>query len=314
MPDRAEPGRAEFVTRRQCIACQSEDLVTLASGKFTDDPVRRFIAEDPWGVSPLPYLDGQTWEYRRCNACGQLFHGRLLTPEWQEVRFREWMSAEAIRRFEQDKQLNTPPALFGRGVALAKHVLRIERMTRAVRGPAAVRVLDFGCGWGEFLVMATLFGFDACGVERSPDRQKHLRDRGVTTFADLAAAVAAVGPNYHAATLFQVLEHLDDPLAVLRALHAVLVPGAVLVVEVPNCEGITGIETRADYYNIHPLEHINCFTPDSLRKMAARAGFTAETKAVVQVTGSPLGVIKGEARRWAQRVMSPDTNQYFRRA
>jgi 2-polyprenyl-3-methyl-5-hydroxy-6-metoxy-1,4-benzoquinol methylase len=242
-----------------------------------------------------------------------MFHGRLLTPEWQEIRFSEWMNEEAIREFERMKGLDTPQNRFDKGVSFAKHALRIERMTRSIRGQAAVRVLDFGCGWGEFLVASKLVGFEAYGIERAPDRQRFLSHRGVTVFPDLGAAVEAVGRSYHAATLFQVLEHLEDPLEVLNALHDAMVPGAILVIEVPNCEGIEGIRDQSDYYNIHPLEHINCFTPKSLRNLANRAGFRAETPVIAHVTTSPLSVLKGEAKRWVQKLRSPNTNQYFRR-
>jgi hypothetical protein len=59
----------------------------------------------------------------------------------------------------------------------------------------------------------------------------------------------------------------------LEMLRARLVPGGILVLETPDCSGITGIVSRRDYDNIHPLEHINGFTPATLRKMAERLGF-----------------------------------------
>ena len=136
-----------------------------------------------------------------------------------------------------------------------------------------MRVLDYGCGWGEFLVMSKMLGLEAYGIERSPDRQSFLSNRGVTAFPDLGAAVKAVGRSYHASTLFQVLEHLEDPLDVLKQFYDAMVPGAVLVIEVPNCEGIEGIRDQSDYYNIHPLEHINCFTPKSLQLSRPGLGF-----------------------------------------
>ena len=60
-----------------------------------------------------------------------MFHNRLLTPWWQEIRFREWMSEDAIREFERMKGLNSPMRLFEKGVGFARHALRIERMTRS---------------------------------------------------------------------------------------------------------------------------------------------------------------------------------------
>jgi hypothetical protein len=86
-----------------------------------------------------------------------------------------------------------------------------------------------------------------------------------------------------------------------------------LVLEVPNCEGVLGIKSRADYRNIHPLQHLNAFTPKSLRKMAERAGFKAALPPIAHVTTSVIKVLKGEAKRWVRLMRPPSTNQYFRR-
>ncbi len=313
MTNQTKSELATFVARERCIACESGDLTVLDSGKFSEDPVRTFIDQDPWGESPLPALGDHVWEYTRCNQCGQAFQKWLLTPDWQEIRFRDWMSEEAIREFEREHALDQPEARYFKGIELVKHALRLEKMTHALRGRSALRVLDFGCGWGEFLVMSKLLGFEAYGIERAPDRQRSLLNQGVVAFPDLEVALQTVAQGFHAATLFQVLEHLEEPLKVLESLRDVLVPGAVLILEVPDCTGATGIRSKADYYNLHPLEHINCFTGESLRKLAERAGFRAETPATAHVTTDPVKVLRGEAKRVVQKTRPPGTNQYFRR-
>jgi hypothetical protein len=235
---------ATFKARERCIACGSRDLAVLDSGRFSEDPLRAFIDEDPWGESPLPYLGDHGWEYVRCIGCGQMFHKWLLTPEWQEVRFSRWMSKEAIRDFEARNGLDTPRSKFEKAVAYVQHALRIERLTRPIRGENPVQLLDFGCGWGEFPALASLLGFHACGVDRAPDRQDGSRGLGVCVFPDLEAA--ALGRKFHAVTLFEVLEHIEEPLELLAALREKMFPGAILVLEVPNCKGITGIKSRSD--------------------------------------------------------------------
>ncbi len=98
---------------------------------------------------------------------------------------------------------------------------------------------------------------------------------------------------------------------VADAIREVTAPGGILVLEVPNCEGIQKLSSLSDYYNIHPLEHINCFTKDSLCKIAARAGFRRTTPPVAQVTADPMKVVKGEIRRLLPGLKSTATHQYF---
>jgi 2-polyprenyl-3-methyl-5-hydroxy-6-metoxy-1,4-benzoquinol methylase len=311
------PARAQFRCREQCIACQSRDLITLDSGTFSQNPVRHFIERDPWGVNPLPFLQDQPWALLQCAGCGQMFHKWLLTPQWQEIRFTQWMSEAAIREFERVRGHDSPRTQFRQATSIVKHLLQIDRLTRSGRGDGAVRLLDFGCGWGEVLGMARRFGFEACGVDRAADRYRVSSDQGARVFPDLQAASALAKEGFHAVTLFQVLEHIEEPLELLIELRHRMAPGAVLVLEVPNCRGlrgIAGIDAAADYYNLHPLDHINCFTPRSLTALARRAGFRPLTPPLAQVTADPWEALVGEGKRWARKLKPRSTNQYFRRA
>jgi 2-polyprenyl-3-methyl-5-hydroxy-6-metoxy-1,4-benzoquinol methylase len=130
---------------------------------------------------------------------------------------------------------------------------------------------------------------------------------------DLASLDAATqGRPFHAATLIEVLEHLDDPLTVLHLLYQRMVPGGILVVEVPNCEGVTDIRNEVEYDLVHPLEHINCFTPSTLRRFAARSGFTIARPPTAHVTTDPVRIIKTSVKK-ALLLLRPMTRFYFER-
>jgi 2-polyprenyl-3-methyl-5-hydroxy-6-metoxy-1,4-benzoquinol methylase len=305
--------RAEFVARSRCIACESTNIVAIAHGRFSDEPVRGYIERDPWGESPLPYLQDHPWELMQCQSCEQLFHKWLLTPHWQEIRFSKWMSEAAIREFEAQHDFNSPQAKFDKGVYHVQHVLRVNELTRDIRGSDQLRFLDFGCGWGELLTVANYFGFRAIGIDRSPSRQRISQELGVSIVPDLAAARQLAGAAFHAVTLFQVLEHIEEPLELLQAIHENLVPGGALVLEVPNCEGVRGFEKESDYYNAHPLEHINCFTPKSLNRFAERAGFRSVPTPVAHVTSSGGKAMRSEVGRLVRRWRPMTTNQCFQR-
>jgi len=61
--------RAEFVTRDTCINCGSGNLHQLSDGLFDQEPLQSFLANDPWGEKPMPYLAGQRWSYVKCGEC-----------------------------------------------------------------------------------------------------------------------------------------------------------------------------------------------------------------------------------------------------
>lgn len=303
--------RAEFVERAMCINCGSPRLHTLSGGLFSEDPLRGFIENDPWGVSPMPYIAHQRWCLVRCGDCAQMFHRNVLSPEWNGRRFSEWMTETAMRQFLAPS--DTPAALFDQGRRHVAHIMRIERLTRPLRAIQAVSILDFGCGWGEFLAACEGFGFLCCGVDRSSARRLGAHVHIFADMEDLREAPAAAR-GFHAITLFEVLEHLDDPLAVLRSLCDLLVPSGILVLETPDCTGVSGIRTESDYRKTHPLDHINAFTPATLRNIAVRAGFEPVGAGVAHVTSDRVQLVKTEMRRLLRPLLRPTTRQYFRKA
>jgi SAM-dependent methyltransferase len=277
-----------FSSRDSCIACGSSDISEVSGGGFNEDPVRSFIDSDPWGENPLPILANHRWSFVECADCRQRFHRLILSPQWNEVRFSEWMSEQAIHQFAAEHGDNNDP------VRDVQHALRLKR--RGVR-----RVLDFGCGFGEFLEMCRLFGFEAHGVDRSSARRS---GAGVEIHSDLDK----VPGSFDAITMFEVLEHLDDPLAALKSLRSRLNQGGLMIVEVPDTSGVNGIRSRDEYYKIHPLDHINAFTPASLVNMMERAGFRPLQKEAAFVTTSLERVAKDIAKA---RLKQDSTQRYF---
>ena len=301
--------QARFVKRDRCVGCESSHLARVAGGRFTDEPLRSFIAGDPWGECPLPHLGGSEWELVACRDCGQVFHRHVLDPEWQGVRFSKWMGGDAMREFERRNATGaTFPRRLEDGRRWVAHALRIEKLTRAIRSDGC-RVLDFGCGWGAFIEIAGSLGFDAYGVDCDAHRVATMR--GLRVFPDLEVLDMAAREPFHAVTLFEVLEHVEEPLPLLRALRARLVPGGILVLETPDCAGVRGIASMADYRAVHPLDHINGFTAATLASVARRAGFEVVAPPIAYVTTEAGRVARAVARS-VKRRLRPTTQLYAR--
>ena len=296
---------ATFVSRERCLGCYSTTLRALSSGSFDDDPLHGFIARDPWGENPLPFLRGARWEYVECADCSLTFQRHVLSPQWAERKFSRWISAEAIAEFERTH--HSRQAVFDRGIHFTKHALQVEKLTRQLRGDGPVRILDFGCGNGEFLEQCRLYGFIAEGVDRSTARIAANPGR---IHSDLSALKDEL---FHAVALFEVLEHLEEPRAVLEALTPLLLPGGILILETPDASGVRDIKSFHDYQMIHPLDHINGFTPSTLRSFAERLGYQSITPPVSHVTAEIGCLLKTEAKRVLKFALAPRTQQYFRK-
>jgi 2-polyprenyl-3-methyl-5-hydroxy-6-metoxy-1,4-benzoquinol methylase len=294
-----------FVERRNCISCQSAKLTELSQGRYLDDPLRGFLAGDPWGVDPLQFLQTAQWSLTKCADCSQVFHRFILNAEWNERRFSEWMNSEAIQEFEARLHAKNPMWRFEKEVQHISHILRIEKLTRKLRGNRPVKLLDFGCGWGDFLNSCQRFGFDVLGVDRSTARRQ-----GATVKIEPSLS-NVIGP-FHAIVLFETLEHLDNPLEILAALNPLLTPGGILVLETPDCSGVTDIRTNRDYLLVHPLEHINAFTHETLKSIARRCGFKHMSRPAAFITADLFRVAKVFTKT-AIRRGEDSTQLYFRK-
>jgi 2-polyprenyl-3-methyl-5-hydroxy-6-metoxy-1,4-benzoquinol methylase len=284
--------QAEFVERSHCINCSSMRMSEVSRGQFADPPLVDFLSADPWGESPVPYLQEAEWVLVRCSDCQQMFHKRILNAEWNERRFATWMSADAIQEFENQRGLGSASNKFDHARGYVEHIVRIERFTRSIRGNRPIRLLDFGCGFGRFVYTCERFGIEAVGVDRAAPRIEGAVGKIYPSLSDLSGAEL-----FHAITLFEVLEHLDEPATILKQLGERLMSGGLLILETPDCKGVAGLKTRKDYDMIHPLEHINAFTHETLKSIAERHGFRhIKRRAPAHVTAERIRVLKREAR------------------
>lgn len=237
-----------------------------------------------------------------------MFHKQILDSEWNERRFTQWMTTDAIETFEVRARKKNPLWDFDAERSRIAHVLRIEQLTRNIRsGNEHIRVLDFGCGFGQFVATCRKFGFRAFGVDRATPRINEAGDHIVRSLDMIDSDI-----DFHAITLFETLEHLDEPGDVLAALSSRMKVGGLLILETPDCSGVKSIETRQDYLKIHPLDHINAFTPTTLKTIAERRGFKNIPRGNACVASGQANTIKSVVKYQIGRG-ERGTQLYFRK-
>ena len=97
------------------------------------------------------------------------------------------------------------------------------------------RLLDVGCGRGDLVASWIADGWQALGIEPSPAAAAVVaRQRGAEVLVGTLATVSLERESVDAAVFRHSLEHVLDPRADLRRVHAALRPGGRLAVIVPN--------------------------------------------------------------------------------
>lgn len=139
------------------------------------------------------------------------------------------------------------------------------------RDPGGRRWVDVGCNNGAFLVAARRAGWSPVGVEADPEDAREVAALlGVPVLAYPVWA-AAPSPNADAVSLFDVLEHVLDPVGTFVAAARSLRPGGVLVVECPDLGArTTVVDWKHRRITKEFTEHIWHFSERSLSVLAAR--------------------------------------------
>ncbi len=118
--------------------------------------------------------------------------------------------------------------------------------------------LDVGCGMGASLMAARELGMDVLGFEPSAGHAHIAADiLGLPVERDYFSVEALRGRTFDLILLTQVIEHIYDPGAFVRALLSVLRPGGVLQVATPNTRGLTARLVGADWPMLRPVDHVS---------------------------------------------------------
>ncbi len=142
------------------------------------------------------------------------------------------------------------------------------------------RVLDVGCGTGELVGYFGERGFVAEGIEPSAEAAAEARARGRTVTSSRLEPFAARADRagaYDAVTFLNVMEHVPSPVAILEATRALLAPGGIVAIRVPNDFNGLQLATQ-EHLGLRPYwvavpDHVNYFSVRSLAALLGRLGF-----------------------------------------
>ena len=147
---------------------------------------------------------------------------------------------------------------------------------------AGKRVLDVGCGTGELVGYLAERGFSAEGIEPSAEAAAEARSRGRSVISSRLEPFAARSDRagaYDAVTFLNVMEHVPSPVAILQATRAMLGPGGVVAIRVPNDFNDLQLATQEQLglrpYWVAVPDHVNYFSVRSLTSLLDRVGFDA---------------------------------------
>ena len=213
-----------------------------------------------------------------CHACGSWTYLPRPSAEAQVARHdseayatHPYFETRRGARAALDRRCARTFATIGRATDLA-----------ALRGQ---RVLDAGCDTGAFLAAAARrFGIVPVGIDVSRTAIARAAEAGIEAHRTSLEAAPVQLRDFPLITAIDLLEHVTDPGAFLRAARERLRDGGLLYLETPNIASTVYATGRmlgralngrrsGLVERLFPPEHVQYFTPASLRALAAASGF-----------------------------------------
>jgi len=195
-----------------------------------------------------------------CSECGHAFHPSP-PPEWIDStiynkKYHSNRDEEKHREFRQ-----------------ARHERHAQYLSRLQAQGKQIRILDVGCGSGEFLEIARKAGIECYGVEISDYARKCATSRG---FQIIGASIDDVSDKFDVIRSCHVLEHIPSPRLFVKKAKKLISREGIFLTEVPN-ERISLFSRLRRYlfYRTNVISsapHIHYFSPKSLKLLFFKEG------------------------------------------
>jgi SAM-dependent methyltransferase len=243
----------------------------------------------------------------RCDNCGLIYLnprpvkeiiGRYYPVEsyysyqdftGKKLNYREWLKQASLEGYYDSKNI------FKKFLSwlLVRNFLIV--VPRGIKG----RLLDIGCGSGEFLNQMKNFGWEVYGVEINQESADRGNKRGLNIFCGELGGANFPQNYFDVVVLSQTLEHVYSPGAYLEKIHRLLKNGGLLIIGVPN---IDCLEIQIFGRNCHALDvprHLHFFNVLSLRRYLEKYGFEVE-KVLSKKFSLPLQGIRTDLKNLFQ--------------
>lgn len=208
--------------------------------------------------SPL----GGLWDIYECESCAIQFVYPIPSPEELNQFYNQLYQGGSIRRTKALTKTAANQKYWRRQWAIIKGL---------INNKMSGKVLDIGCGGGHFLDNAGT-GWEKYGIELSEDARKVAASKEIKAFATLEDATFP-DEFFDVVTMFAVIEHLPNPMEVVKELTRVLKPRGLFVIMTGDVRCVKAEIKGKKWHMYRPPEHLYFFCARSLDFLMDSLGF-----------------------------------------
>ena len=215
----------------------------------------------------------------KCVNCGLVY----VNPQPQIDVLEKIYQQGAVTNMDDNPTENIMPAKPSN-----KRISRRINFLKDIKEPG--RLLDVGCGTGEFIYYAQKERWNVFGIDISANRSKIAQIRtGIKIHKGTIHDSSYEMNSFDLITLFEVIEHLPDVKATLKKAFQLLKPGGIIAISTPNINSLRrlyqGIKWKG--FTDDP-NHIFFFNKKTLISMLKSCGFTIKKTLTVKISAVAL--------------------------
>lgn len=207
--------------------------------------------------------DGFT--YVKCNNCQFVY----LNPRLNESATLEFYNGAWTNLYNQNKFFCQTKSNDLDKKINYRNLIEISRMIKNGK------LLEIGCATGYFLQVARdEFGFDVFGLEPNKETSQFAREkRGLDVRTTTLEETGFPESYFDVVYMRDVFEHIQKPKEMLQEIHRILRKGGLIVIEVPNVDGLIYKFVGKKHVCVFGLEHLNFFSDKTLKYILRKTGF-----------------------------------------
>jgi 2-polyprenyl-3-methyl-5-hydroxy-6-metoxy-1,4-benzoquinol methylase len=254
-----------IIIRDKCPICSSTTSEHIFDRSFNDEILMEYMNINYHGHADIGFLKDVRFEIVKCKKCKLSYQKNVLDEGRLTELYNKWIDPVLAQTWHEE----------GKSNALAGYAKTLNFVKEYFnREPNKIKVLDYGAGYGDSLIVAKEMGFESYAYEYSIERIHFMEDNGIKVIDEKNTML------FDFIIVDSVFEHLNRPDEILKLLISKLNKNGLLYLQVPNCPNIKKNLAKANTIkdatiltpffisiSINAFQHVNFFNSSTLHKL-----------------------------------------------